>query len=271
MTIRLVSLGDSFTEGVGDYWPDGSERGWADRLAHAWAGAVDEPFEYANLAIRGRKLRAIIDEQLETALEMSPAPTHVTFNGGGNDMFGPRFNLDRILEMCTYVLERCAIDGVPLIIVTFGPPTAGLPFAKRFLRRSQEYMEGVYDVVGGRAGVTVVDNVACAELAAPRYWSPDRLHLGALGHEFVARRVLAALGIDGAAADASHADAASGAAVADDPEAATSSESEYWREHVLPWLVKRAQGRSAGDGREPKHPDWVRVNSDRPWAATVVT
>ena len=268
MTIRLVSLGDSFTEGVGDYWPDGTERGWADRLAYAWASAVDEPFDYANLAIRGRKLRAIIDEQLEVALEMSPAPTHVTFNGGGNDMFGPRFNLDRILEMCTYVLERCAVDGVPLIIVTSGPPTAGLPFAKRFLRRSQEYMEGVYDVVGGRAGVTVVDNVACAELAAPRCWSPDRLHLGPRGHEFVARRVLAALGIDGAAADAALADAPLadselGAAATDEPAATTTSEREYWREHVLPWLMKRAQGRSAGDGREPKHPDWVRLSPDR--------
>ncbi|MFI5426735.1 SGNH/GDSL hydrolase family protein [Aeromicrobium sp. UC242_57] len=59
---RFVALGDSFTEGVGD--PDASLPngvcGWADRVAEAMA---DDDFQYANLAIRGRKMTGIIDEQ----------------------------------------------------------------------------------------------------------------------------------------------------------------------------------------------------------------
>src|SRR6187397_2071644 len=65
---RYVAIGDSFTEGVGD--PDPTRpnglRGWADRVAEVLAQQTDD-FGYANLAIRGRKLDAILAEQIEPA------------------------------------------------------------------------------------------------------------------------------------------------------------------------------------------------------------
>ncbi|WKK71338.1 hypothetical protein Q0F99_18160 [Rathayibacter oskolensis] len=36
--VRLVAIGDSFTEGVGDELPDGSARGWADIAAQGLGG-----------------------------------------------------------------------------------------------------------------------------------------------------------------------------------------------------------------------------------------
>ena len=57
----FVAIGDSFTEGVGDELPDGSVRGWADFLAAGLATSQGEPVRYANLAIRGRKMRAFLD------------------------------------------------------------------------------------------------------------------------------------------------------------------------------------------------------------------
>ena len=50
---RMVSLGDSFTEGIGDPEPDspGGHRGWADRVAEVLAHQADD-FAYANLAVR---------------------------------------------------------------------------------------------------------------------------------------------------------------------------------------------------------------------------
>jgi lysophospholipase L1-like esterase len=48
----FVALGDSFTEGVGDPYPDGTFRGWADRFA-AQLAAASPGLRYANLAIRG--------------------------------------------------------------------------------------------------------------------------------------------------------------------------------------------------------------------------
>ncbi|WP_037225338.1 SGNH/GDSL hydrolase family protein, partial [Rhodococcus sp. R1101] len=90
---RYVALGDSFTEGVGD--PDPSRpnglRGWADLVAGELARR-SENFAYANLAIRGRLLRPIIDEQLGTAVAMRP--DLVTIYAGGNNLMRPKLDLD---------------------------------------------------------------------------------------------------------------------------------------------------------------------------------
>ena len=66
---RYVAIGDSFTEGIGDPEPasPGGYRGWADRVAEVLFSQADD-FAYANLAIRGRLLQLIIDEQIEPAL-----------------------------------------------------------------------------------------------------------------------------------------------------------------------------------------------------------
>lgn len=81
--MRLVAIGDSFTEGVGDELGGGTMRGWADLVATGIAMDRGAPVEYANLAIRGRLVEPIVREQLEPALALEP--TVLTFNGGGND------------------------------------------------------------------------------------------------------------------------------------------------------------------------------------------
>ena len=65
---RYVAIGDSFTEGIGDPEPQspGGTRGWADRVAEVLAQGADD-FAYANLAIRGRLLQQIADEQVDAA------------------------------------------------------------------------------------------------------------------------------------------------------------------------------------------------------------
>ena len=54
----FVALGDSFTEGIDDPYPDGTRyRGWADLVAGRLAADSTErgdEFHYANLAVRGR-------------------------------------------------------------------------------------------------------------------------------------------------------------------------------------------------------------------------
>ena len=68
---RYVAVGDSFTEGVGDPDPrrPNGLRGWADRVAEVLA-AAEPGFGYANLAIRGRRLPAIIEAQLAPRLAL---------------------------------------------------------------------------------------------------------------------------------------------------------------------------------------------------------
>ncbi|OZB83891.1 MAG: glycosyl transferase, partial [Microbacterium sp. 14-71-5] len=63
---RYVALGDSLTEGLCDPGPDGALRGWADRLALLLAAR--EPLDYANLAIRSKRVGDVCGSQLDRAL-----------------------------------------------------------------------------------------------------------------------------------------------------------------------------------------------------------
>src|ERR1700759_3122834 len=82
----FVAMGDSFTEGLNGPYPDGTYRGWADLVAARLAVDSGPDFGYANLAIRGKVLPEIIDEQLEPPPAMKPDLVRVA--AGGND--GPR-------------------------------------------------------------------------------------------------------------------------------------------------------------------------------------
>lgn len=90
--IRYAAIGDSFTEGIGDEGPEGPV-GWADRVAARLAD--DHDLLYANFAVRGRRLDAVIDEQVPAALSLDPPPTMITFCAGGNDLLRPRFTPSR--------------------------------------------------------------------------------------------------------------------------------------------------------------------------------
>ena len=67
----LSRVGDSFTEGMSDLLPDGSYRGWADLLAARMA-ARTPGFRYANLAVRGKLIGQIVDEQVDSPPQCSP-------------------------------------------------------------------------------------------------------------------------------------------------------------------------------------------------------
>ena len=80
----FVAMGDSFTEGMNDAYPDGTYRGWADLVAARLAVDAGPDFGYANLAVRGRLLDQVVAEQLEPTLAMRP--DLVSFAAGGNDV-----------------------------------------------------------------------------------------------------------------------------------------------------------------------------------------
>jgi lysophospholipase L1-like esterase len=68
----FVALGDSFTEGLDDPRPDqAGYLGWADRFAQLLA-AQQPGLRYANLAIRGKVLAQVADEQVPQAIAMAP-------------------------------------------------------------------------------------------------------------------------------------------------------------------------------------------------------
>jgi lysophospholipase L1-like esterase len=240
--VRYVAIGDSFTEGVGDELPDGTTRGWADLAAQGWAEATGQRIEYANLAIRGRLIRPIVEEQLEPALALKP--THLSFNGGGNDMLRPRADIERIADSYSRVLQRCDEEGVVLIALAGADPSARLPLGRIIKRRGDALTSAVLRRIEGRDDIVVADNWNDPAFQRPEMWSEDRLHMGPRGHHRVASKVLASLGLTPPAAWRD---------IPSDQAARTGS-AQYYREHVAPWVRRRLTGTSSGDGRTAKHP-----------------
>ncbi len=247
-SVRYVAIGDSFTEGVGDELPDGRVRGWADLVAQGWAEASGEPVDYANLAIRGKLVWPIVEEQLEPALALKP--THLSFNGGGNDMLRPRTSLSHVVDAFSHVLRRCDEEGVQLILLSGANPSGQLPMSRVIQRRGDLLSAGVVARVADRHDLVRALNWPDRELSSPGYWSEDRLHMNARGHHRVAARVLTALGFEPPTAWWS---------LPSIPDAASLRAATYYREHVGPWVKRRLTGTSSGDDREPKHPDWVTI------------
>lgn len=248
-SVRYVAIGDSFTEGVGDELPDGAVRGWADLVAAGWADATGQSIQYANLAIRGRLVRPIVDEQLEAALALRP--THLSFNGGGNDMLRPRTSVEQVLEAFMQVVRRCDEEGVTLIVLSGANPSAQLPFGSLVNRRGDALSDAVVNRLSDRDDIVRALNWYDRTLMHPSYWSADRLHMNARGHHRVAARVLGSLGLD-----------APGEwwALPAEQQAPALARGEYFREHLAPWVRRRLTGRSSGDGRAPKFGSWVEVS-----------
>lgn len=248
--IRYVALGDSFTEGIGDELPDGTARGWADLVAQGLADATGRPISYANLAIRGRLLGPIIEQQLAPALALAPAATLVTFNGGGNDMLRPGTDIASIAAATEHAMRRIRDSGALPVLLAGANPTGGLPGGGRVQAKGDALVVAASGIADG-LGIPFVDNWSDPELAGRQYWSRDRLHLAPVGHHRVAMNVLRGLGLD--APDDWVVDAAP------IPAPTRRDQLRYTREHVVPWVQRRLTGRSSGDGRTAKHPDWVRI------------
>lgn len=248
---RYVALGDSFTEGVGDPDPDRPNglRGWADRVAEVLASATHD-FGYANLAIRGRKLRGVLDEQLEPAVALRP--DLITIYAGANDILRPKVDIDALAEKYDAALGRLASTGARLLVFTAFDPGGSAIF--RPLRgRFALYNEFVRDSAQ-RHGASVVDYWKLREYRDWRYWDPDRMHMGPAGHQRMAIEVLDTLGIEHDLEPLP---------LVDLPAV---TRSEQLREHAAwvrtsaaPWVHRRLTGRSSGDLVSPKHPTLAHV------------
>ncbi|HET7735483.1 MAG TPA: SGNH/GDSL hydrolase family protein [Nocardioidaceae bacterium] len=243
---RYVALGDSFTEGVGD--PDPTRpnglRGWADRVAEVLA-TKDADFRYANLAIRGRKLRGVIDEQVDTAVSLQP--DLVTLYAGGNDLMRPSVDIDEMVTEYDAAVGKLAATGAHLVLWT-GFDTGGSAIFGTIRGRVAIYNELVRQVAETH-GATILDFWRLREFRDWRLWDVDRLHLGPAGHQRMAIAVLDVLGIDHDLEPLPL------------PERVELSRSQQRREnldwartHAAPWVQRRLTGKSSGDDVSPKRP-----------------
>ncbi|MEV5341688.1 SGNH/GDSL hydrolase family protein [Streptomyces sp. NPDC052676] len=242
----LVAVGDSFTEGMSDLMPDGTYRGWADLLAARMA-ARSPGFRYANLAVRGKLIRQIVDEQVGPAAALGADV--ITLVGGLNDTLRPKCDMGRVRGLLEEAVERLAPACKQLVLMR-SPGRQG-PVLERFRPRMEELFACV-DELAARHGALVVDLYAAPSLADPRLWDVDRLHLTGEGHRRVAEAVWQTLGYEPEDPDWH---------VPPSPTAPPGwvarriADVRFTRQHLLPWIGRRLTGRSSGDGRPPKRPE----------------
>ena len=247
-----VAMGDSFTEGMDDPYPDGTVyRGWADLVAERLS--ADEPgLGYANLAVRGRLFDRIVDEQVPVALRLGP--DLVSFAAGGNDALRRNFDAPALVARFDDVIRTLRACGADVIIFRFADVTRRLPGRRLILPRVEALNVAVGEVAD-RHGAMLVDLWADEEFHSPLLWSTDRLHLNGYGHRRVAAHVLTALDLKPdpqwwVLPDAGPVQSWAGRRAAD---------ARWAKQHFAPWVRRRLTGRSSGDLVTAKRPELAPV------------
>ncbi len=238
-----MALGDSFTEGLDDPSADGNYCGWADRFA-AKMSANNPEFRYANLAIRGRCIAPIVDEQVPVAIAMNP--DLVSLAGGINDALRPKFSMEATANELETAVIALRASGADVMLWAFGDPSRRSTTLGTIKNRMRDFRE-ITIAIAADHDCYVVDLWPERLYDDSRVWAEDRLHLNALGHERTACAAMEVLGLG------DH----EWAALLEDPHPMKPIERarghlEWTGKHLAPWIGRRINRRSSGDGIVPK-------------------
>lgn len=246
---RFVAIGDSFTEGVGD--PDenlpNGVRGWADRVAEVMAG---DDFAYANLAIRGRKMMGILQEQVQPALAMKPDV--VSIYGGANDILRPKIDIDALVRAYDIAMGKIVDSGAHVLTFTAFDP-GGLAVFGALRGRFAVYNELVREVAE-KHNATLVDFWRLRDYRDDRLWDIDRMHMSSAGHQRMAIAVLDALGVSH---DLVPVDLGERTELSKKQRRAANA--DWAKSYVAPWVQRRVTGKSSGDALSPRWPSLTSI------------
>jgi lysophospholipase L1-like esterase len=250
---RFVVCGDSYSEGMSDEQLNGQYRGWADRVADGLA-KKSPTFTYSNLAVRGKLLQQVIDDQLPVAMTYITGPdTLVSFHAGANDALRPGFDAEAAKEKYQSAVRALAATGATVMLFTVLEDTGNKGRGSKVWQERFGAFNRSIREIAAEVGAIVVDANGERFLSDRRFLAFDRLHLNSMGHYRCAEAVLEKLGYDF------------------DPEWRTplppAKPTPWIKERAvsvlwvfvfaLPWIIRRLRGRSSGDGRMPKYPQLI--------------
>jgi len=244
-----VALGDSLTEGLGDdgFRKNRYNKGWADRLAGLLAAEAKdfgEPFEYANLAVRGSTAAEILTSQLEDALRLKP--DLVTIMAGANDIMASRKGHDAIRALFRGAIHRLYEAGVQVLVVTTVNPGHFKVFSV-MARKSRE-MSNLIQEVAAEYNAPVLDIYKLQEFSRMAFWSDDLVHFSIHGHQMLANIAAEKLAL-------AHRIPLHPAKLIQEPKWGFKQNIVWFVVHVLPFWGRKLRGASSGDGLDPKQFD----------------
>jgi lysophospholipase L1-like esterase len=244
---RYVAIGDSQTEGLWDGDDTTGVYGFADRLA-VMLDTLQPGVAYANLAVRSRRIRDVLDDQLPAALAMEP--DLITTCIGMNDVTRPGRSFDRALADLDYLHDRLAESGATIVTTTFPDLARILPVGRLIAGRVVE-INHVIRTAAARHAFRLVDLYGAPSMTDPDTWSTDRVHGSPRGHALFAAAAAEALGLPGSNHDWAH---ARPDVVLPGFRSRFYSQALWAQNLLMPWMWRHFRGLSGGTGRIPKRP-----------------
>jgi lysophospholipase L1-like esterase len=242
-----VAIGDSLSEGLGDFTFDRKREhnGWTDRLAallslESQARGID--FHFANLALRGSKMRGIMTTQLEAALRLQP--DLVTIMAGSNDFMTRKETLPELEQIFRDGLLLLQAAGCDVVVANTIRP-AHLKFFRRVLPKA-ERMTALIERVAAELNIPVIDVYGIEHLEELAYWAEDMVHFSGHGHIKVANKAAELLGLTHRMPEAAPHELIA-------PSRGLYATLRWYVVHVLPFIERRIKGKSSGDGMLSKH------------------
>ena len=237
------------TEGMSDEVINGNYRGWADRVADELTKG-NPGFTYMNLAIRGKLLKQVVEDQIPAALKyIEGKQTLVSFHAGANDVLRPNYRPEVSLPQYEHGIKQLTESGATVIIFTVVDKVEGNgKTATLWHQRFSNFNENVREVAS-KYPVILFEAKKAEFLNDRRFLAFDRLHMNSEGHRRLANAVLEGLGFE---FDPNWKVAL--------PPAKRKNKLIIWLNNftwacvfLLPWIWRRLRGKSSGDGRKAKY------------------
>ncbi len=251
---RFIALGDSMTEGMSDEVVAGKYRGWADRVADTLAKSNPD-FTYMNLAVRGKLLKQVVEDQIPHALKfIEGKQTLVSFHAGANDVLRPNYKPEVSLPEYEKGIKQLTDAGATVIVFTVIDKVEGKgKTATLWHQRFSAFNENVR-MVAKKYPTILFEGKNAEFLNDRRFLAFDRLHMNPEGHRRLANAVLEGLDYEF------------------DPNwriplpnvkeksklVKTLVNITWVGVFLLPWIWRRIRGKSSGDGRIAKYVEPVR-------------
>jgi lysophospholipase L1-like esterase len=224
----------------------------------------DGALHFANLAVRGRLLDQVVDEQLPVALGF--APDLLSFHAGPNDVLRPQVDVVSVLRRYDDAVRRIRTASADTTVVLFTAVegTGGTGRTARWLAsRFASFNAGIRRAAR-RHGCVLVDVGAVPALRDRRMFDRDRLHLNVEGHARIAAAALEALGVDdpallGGAPGWWREPLGPGARAR--KHIALAADVRWFGRHLVPWVARRVRGTSSGDRVSAKHTELVELRA----------
>ena len=251
MWSRFVAIGDSFTEGMSDRYPNSTiYRGWADRLTEQMA-RKNPDLLYANLAIRGRLTSDVVEQQVPRAIELEP--DLVSMACGVNDLMRRSFDFDQWRDTYESGIRALREAGTDVLVTAFGNPEGRPGVPRSWVERYRLLNEATVEIAHSY-DCYLLNFWPMKQFDRDIYWSADRLHLSTLGHQVTAELAAHVLGIpfdyDSTKIDIDRAQTRVQRRLDD---------LAWLSVYAVPWALRRVVGRSSGDGITEKRPTLMPV------------